>query len=288
MLPEPGPNRATSHKSLPVTDDQTSLFQNLERVTPEQLAQLKKSYWFNNDKCPEEVIESMKLDLLDKMNKPRVFEKKHHYQLDPLVLFTQFERQLSVPSKGGKAPTPEDILHNFTRRSAIYRQLFRWAPHSTVSRVFQPIHYQIHVKGPSQSPNRPNPPRIESLADLQNVMIHSYSGASTIHIRPPQLVEKIEDVLDAILSQILMRSSRALFVFEWRESPRFQYVLCFDLSLSTGIVESAPSILTMTRNDLFDEQLSTSELKSDSERGRRLLREGQPSYVFNAFVRCDD
>jgi len=292
------PNRNALHKSLPVTDDETSLFQNLERATPEQLALLKKSYWLNKDKCPDEVIDSMKLDFLDKMTKPQVFEKKHHYALDPLLLFTQFtafQKQQSS-SRRGKEPIPDGLLHNFNRRSPVYRQLFRWAPHMTVTRIFQPIHYLIHVKGRVLSRDRPNPRRIECLADLQNALIHSYWKASTPQLKSLQLVEKMEDFLDAILSQILMRSSRALFVFEWRESPRFQYVVCLDLLLPGVTVEdpSTSTMLTLERNDLFEEEeggmgISTlAEAKSEPERMRFLLKEGQPSYVCNAFVRCDD
>jgi hypothetical protein len=266
-----------------------TLFQNLENCTPEQLARLKKSFWFNKEKCPDELIESMKYDMLQKANKPCLFERRH-YALDPLLLFEQFarfcEKLAAPPKKRQQPPTPPEILHNFRKRSPVYSQLFRWSPYETVNRIFQPVHYHIYVKGGRQV-GRDNPHAIRSLADLQNVMIHSHRGK--INLNCVQLVESLELFLYAVLSQVLVRGRRVLFLFEWSEAPRFSYVVCLDL-VTQG--EEDPitdtSILHMARNDLFEGVAGSPDTEmSDSDRRRLLVRESQPRYLFNAFVRRD-
>jgi hypothetical protein len=270
-------------------NQEETLFQNLENCTPEQVQRLKKSFWFNKEKSSDELIESMKYDMLRKANKPCLFERRH-YALDPLLLFNQFalscERLATPPKNGEVRLMPREILHNFRRRSAVYGQLFRWSPYETVNRLFQPVHYQIYVKGGRQV-GRDNPQAIRSLADLQNVMIHSHRGK--VNLNCVQLVESLELFLYAVLSQVLVRGRRVLFLFEWSEAPRFSYVVCLDL-VAQG--EEDPitdtSIMPLGRNDLFEGVAGSPDTEmSDSDRLRLLVRESQPRYLFNAFVRRD-
>lgn len=218
-------NRNELGKSLhtPRERRREALLENVESNTPKQMAQLKReSPMMNRDLCPDGLINALQSDVVARTSmQPLVFERKH-YTLDAARLFRQCAR---FRAREGEVPPP--VLHNFKRDSAQYRQLFLWAPHDAVSRLLEPVLYQVHVVGEASQRARPNPRFILALADLQNALIHSYRG--TVNVTPAQLIDQVEVALDAVLGQILVRGTRALFVFDWSEAADFRLVLCFEM-----------------------------------------------------------
>ncbi len=275
-----GPIRNALHKSLTFDEsvtDPAALMQHFEQCTPRQLALLRRhSCLTNADICPPDLVPDLQAQLLEKENRTMTFTRRRH-EMVPDELFRQFER---AAKKFKPGQVPRDILHNFTRRSHAYRDLFRWGPYETVQRIMTPVHFAIHTRAatPESVPQR------GTLSELQNVMVRSYAQPCA---QPcTDVVRLLEQYLNATLQQVKLRAARLLLIFEWSEAPQFDYVVCFDApALPLGDDNDDSSMTTLGRDDLLDGLGADKSAACDL---RERVRDAKLAYFFHAFVRRDD
>lgn len=243
---------------------------NPENCSLKELEKLKKtSFWFNEKKCTDAFLESLKSDLLNKTQRPFVFSEKHK-KIQPVELLEQFH----------SAKPGDLLLHNIHDEE----EVLRWTPYDSIESLFEPIHYQIFVKKkppPPQSSTVTHSKMIYNLFDFQNILISSVF--SLTHVSLNDIVTNLEIFLDSTLTEFFVFHEKIIFLFEWKDA--MECVLL--VSFTTTPLEDMKNedYLQFERNALFEDILHDEKTNERVSLVRESLKTTKLAYHYHGFAK---
>jgi hypothetical protein len=212
---------------------------NPENFSVEELEKLKKSsFWFNEKKCTDAFLQSLKLDLLNKAQRPYIFNETHK-KIQPLLLLEQF-----CSAKPGDL-----LLHNIEDK----KEVLHWTPHQCIESLFEPIHYQIFVKKnpPPLPQSLTSSKSIQNLFDFQSILISSVFVLT--HFSLNDIISNLEVFLDCTLTEFFVFCEKIIFLFEWKEAMECVLLVSFTTPSLDNMKNN--EYLQFERNALFEDIL---------------------------------
>lgn len=277
-------NSQANRKPVPKSINQ--IVKNLDNCTEEELEYLKNNFQYDHSAA---YLESLQSDLLNKPNKPILFQKPV-FVINPILLIKQFQ----TIEKNQR----DFLLHDFQKDSAEYRKLFKWHGFETTRDLFTFVHLQLYVRKwkPSENLEEGEGLDLEEQAVMQKVLLHTGCHRS-VPFKTKDIMSAMENLLDSNLTQIILHFSLAIFVFEHNglEDGEFRILVAFQYSPNSphlaNFLKSRPGTkpILMHPDDLFDNFLGRDdpeeEIESDMMKLRRLLRDSELSYLYYGFSR---
>jgi hypothetical protein len=256
-------NRKKLGKCLEGQGGRSSPFDNLDSLSEEQLAKLRRnSFWLNPEKCSDQFLEEAKAELLAKCSSqgPRILLDSVP-PIDPSLLLKQLEEQME------KGASREPLLHNCGKQ---LRELYRWPPlRASIKPLFSPVHYSLYFH-PSEEIEKTN--SRTSMAQLQDKLVASQKGKSS---RCAELLAALEIQLAATLIQVWQKGPTLISLMEWSES--LDYALLVILAVSINHLVEDGKWKTHVRSALLE--------GVDQEEATKQLGEAETKYVYYAIAR---
>lgn len=287
MLHKPnGKENGENSNRKPVTKSISQIVKNLDGCTEDELEYLKNNFQYDHSAA---YLESLQTDLLNKPDKPILFQKQV-FVINEILLIKQFH----TIEKSHK----ELLLHDFKKDSSIYKKLFRWHGFESTRTLFTFVHLQLYVRKwkPQENLTEGSGLDLEEETVMQKVLIHMGCGKS-VPFQTKDIMSALENLLDSNLTQIILHSSLAIFVFEHNglEDGEFRILIAFQYCPHSQHLpnflregkEKKPILLN--RDDLFDNFLGREDPEGGPEEEmqtlRRLLRDCELSYLYYGFSR---
>lgn len=272
----------------------SKMLSNLDECSAEELQLLRQKQAQINSRFSSSEVAEGQHHLLNRAQgaltlKPEQLAR----QLEPQRLFEQFTEQALAPLRARQ----QLLLHNIEGAREL-RELYQWILFHELQAFLRPVHYRLGSR--TTAPKSPDAPPSRRSA-LQNALIASAQGQPQACLG---LVLSLELELNAVLTRVLLRDSRALFVLEWAQAPEFLLVAGFSCSYEEsarlqGAQRTLQALqeqrLELSRRDLCDEEVDeAAPLEGSAETPqydmgwlRRALRQAPLSYLYTAFVARD-
>jgi hypothetical protein len=240
------------------------MFHNLDECSAEQLNALKKkSFWFNKEKCTDQFIDGLKMDLLNKANRPFVFDDDAGKKIVPPLLFEQFRKNQT-----------DILLHNIEPTPLNLSRLYEWQPYESIQSFFDPIHYQISAATKKQTVVTRS---LDRIFDLQNVLVASYREPTTFSTR--DIIGQLEIFLDATLVELFLFTNAVIFMFDWSKQRDYVLLVAFKVDYKL----EGHEYVSLERVNLFDDIIE--ESPHEMSKIRESMKKFNLSYHHHGFAR---
>lgn len=279
---------------------ENKLRSNLDECSPDELEFLRRKQQLINSRFSSDDVLDAEFHLRNRPFVPVVLKPEHMTRtLQPERLFAQFTEQAIAPL----LQRQRWLLHNIESQRE-QRELCEWVRYNDVNAFFRPVHYALHTRQmPRLAPTTTTNVRPSPRTSMQYTLVES-SLATADGVQASLIVLALETQLNAILTRILLRDTRALFVLEWRDTPEIVLVVGFTVSYracqheegaKTTLVALAESLIELGRDDFDNEAVDEAPvqqpgLDTQYDRGwlRQALRKASLRYMYAAFAAISD
>ena len=279
---------------------ENKLRSNLDECSPDELEFLRRKQQLINSRFSNDEALDAEYHLRNRPFVPVVLKPEHLTRaLHPERLFTQFTEQSITPL----LQRQRWLLHNIESQRE-QRELCEWVRYNDVNAFFRPVHYALHTRQlPRLAPTTTTNVRPSARTSMQYTLVES-SLATADGVQALTVIMALETQLNAILSRILLRDSRALFVLEWRDTPEIVLVVGFTISYratqheegaKTTLVALAENLIELARDEFDNEAVDEAPVQQIGldvhyDRGwlRQALRKASLRYMYAAFAAISD
>lgn len=199
--------------------------------------------------------------------------------LEPLVLYREIGEVFRQTRDYGP------LVHQFKKHSQEFKRLYEWHIYTETTEPFiAPV--QHHVRKRLVREERQHQKTSLVLSDkhlttsVQNMLIDSFFQPTTL-ITTPELVEPLENILDAKLHRLIVFRDTVFFFFQWGDPMPFIFVVAFGLSIGklSGDLKTRRlahnNVVTLQRKDIMefnledDEEEAEKRKKADEEANKK-------------------